>query len=306
MGRSLSKADRIRQVLGQGYLTIKVWLNKGGIMKMMHKKMMIATSLGVSLFALNGCGSGTQIVKSLRFSAEQDAGHLVAGFDAKVTLGNGTLPDAKLPIYNPKAPAEMLGYIETNPDGTLGVRVDITAATKLDVTDGTLLPNGRNIPITLPAGVLPIAIPVINSNSKVYVAVGSQNIMAGVAVTLIADNASTSTDWLQILRSLPANIFYTFQLSPTLKGTGGVFTGGKVGVGVFAVQTLGAGTTSTTTTISSTSPSIAPKLALTSVNGNKPVPTTPEVFSVHTQHPMGSKFHQIKRALADVRDTQLD
>jgi hypothetical protein len=198
----------------------------------------------------------------------------------------------------------MLGYIETNPDGTLGVRVDVTEATKLQVTDGTLLPNGREIPITLPTGVTPIAIPVINSNSKVYIAVGSQNIMAGVAVTLLADNASASTDWLRILQSLPANIFYPFQLNDKLKGTAGVFTGDKVGVGVFAVQTIGGATTVAPTTFSLAG---GPKVnSLAAVNGNKPVPSTPEVFGVHTQYPTGYKAYRIERALKKVRSTKLD
>ncbi len=294
-------------------------------MKKMNKISMLAT-LGVSVLALNGCGSGTQIVKSLSFTAGQDNGHLVAGFDAMVTLGQGSLPDAKLPIYNPKAPAQMLGYIETNPSGMVGVRVDVTEATKLQTTDGTLLPNGRVIPITLPAGVVPIGIPVINSNSKVYIAVGSQNIMAGVAVTLLADTASSaSTDWLRVLQSLPANIFYPFQLNPNLKGTAGIFTGDKVGVGVFAVQTIGGGPTTpttpnaptTTTTVfaakvsltgaaGSTAPKIVSLTHLAEVNGNQPAPSSPEVFGVHTQYPTGSKFSRIQRALAKVRHTQLD
>jgi hypothetical protein len=291
-------------------------------MKKMNKISMLAT-LGVSALALNGCGSGTQIVKSLSFTAGQDNGHLVAGFDAKVTLGQGSLPDAKLPIYNPKAPAQMLGYIETNPDGTVGVRVDVTEATKLQVTDGRLLPNGRDIPITLPAGVAPIAIPVINSNSKVYIAVGAQNIMAGVAITLIADAASASTDWLKILQSLPANIFYPFQLNPKLKGTAGVFTGDKVGVGVFAVQTLGGTTTSPTTPTAPTTTVFAAKVlgsragssvaskvvslsSLAQVNGNLPVPSTPETFGVRTQYPTGYKAYQIENALSEVLETELD
>jgi hypothetical protein len=276
-------------------------------MKKMQNKVLMVAVLGVSVFALNGCGAGKQIVKSLSFTAGQDNGHLVAGFDAKVTLGMGTLPDAKLPIYNPKAPGEMLGYIETNPDGTLGVRVDVTEATKLEVTDGTLLPNGREIPITLPAGVVPVAIPVINSNSKVYVAVGSQNIMAGVAVTLLADNNSSGTSWLEILRSLPANLFRSFQLNATLKGTGGVFTGSNVGVGVFAVQTIGSPS------------SVAPNISFASMEtgvttntlaavngGNKPVPNAPEVFGVHTQYPTGRKMFRIQNALRKVRHTKLD
>ena len=76
-------------------------------MKKMNKKISILAALGFSAVALSGCGA-QQIVRNLSFTAGQDNGHLVAGFDAKVTLGQGSLPDAKLPIYNPKAPAQML------------------------------------------------------------------------------------------------------------------------------------------------------------------------------------------------------
>jgi hypothetical protein len=268
-------------------------------MKTVQNKVMTLVTLGVAALALNGCGSGGQIVQSLDFSASQDSGHLLAGFDAKVNLDQGLLPDAKLPIYNPKNPVQLLGYIETNPDGTVSIRVDVTEATKLQTTDGTLLPNGRMIPITLPAGVEPIGIPVINSNSKVYVAVGSQNIMAGVAVTLLADNGSTSTDWIRILQSLPTNIFYPFQVNQNLKGTAGLFTGDKVGVGVFAVQTIG-----------NAIPTLglpSSKLSLAEAGGSKPtVSSSGEVFGVRTQYPTGMKAYRISRALKKVRATKLD
>ena len=74
-----------------------------------------------------------------------------------------------------------------------------------------------------------VAIPVINSNSKVYVAVGSQNILAGVALTVVADTSTGNSDWLRILRGLPSNIFFPFTMAADVKGTAGLFTGEKVG-----------------------------------------------------------------------------
>jgi hypothetical protein len=294
-------------------------------MKNMQMKMMMVLVAGVSVMALNGCGSGTQIVKTLSFSAAPDTstGDLMAGFDAQVTLGQGSLPDATLPIFNPNVPVQTLGYITTSSTGLVSLRVDVTQAAKVHVTDGTLLPNGNLIPVTLPAGVVPIAIPVINSNSKVYLAIGSQNIMAGVAVTLAANNATSTTNWLQILQSLPANLFYTFTINPTLKGTAGVFTGTNVGIGIFAVQTLGKAPTTTTTVaanVSMDSATVAPKLsaqvarsrgfAIRSLAAVTEAPaastTAPEVFGLHTQHPTGSRLNKIQRALLKVRSTRLD
>jgi hypothetical protein len=63
--------------------------------------------------------------------------------------------------------------------------------------------------------------------------------MAGAAITLVANTASGSSDWLKVLQSLPTNIFYPFQIASDIKGTAGLFTGEKVGVGIFAVKSLG-------------------------------------------------------------------
>ncbi len=263
------------------------------------------TALAVSAISMSGCGMGKKLVKSLDFVAGDEGGHLVAGFDAKVEMGMGTLPDIKLPIYDPKSPSRFLGYIETHYDGGISVRIDVTTAAKIKVTDGTLLPNGREIPVLLPAGVIPVAIPVINSNSKVYLAVGSQNIMAGVAVTLLTDTGkpSSNSDWLKFLQQLPSNIFFPFQIAPDLKGTGGVFTGEKVGVGLFAVKTLGAGAPKPISfqggEFSNTT------LTAARIQGT-PQTVSTEVFGIKTQYPTGNKMYKLGRALREVRDTQLD
>lgn len=242
------------------------------------------TVIALSALGMSGCGAGKKLVKSLDFSTSEENGHLVAGIDAKVEMGMGTLPDFKLPIYDPNSPNHYLGYVETRNDGAITVRVDVTEAAKLpNTTDGAKLPNGRDIPVTLPDGVLPIALPVVNSNSKVYLAVGQQNIMAGVAVTLLADAGQATTDWLRVLQQLPANIFYPFQISADIKGTAGVFTGEKIGVGLFAVKTQ-------------------PKTEV----GMKLAKSKDEVFGVKTQYPVGYKMYRIKRALENIRETQVD
>jgi len=272
-------------------------------MKNVQKMMMVAT-LSLTAAGMSGCGAGSKLVKSLSFETGTENGHVMAGFDAKVEMGMGALPEVKLPIYDPNAPARFLGYLETHMDGSISVRVDVTEATHLRTTDGSLLPNGRDIPIVLPNGITPIGIPVINSNSKVYIAVGQQNIMAGVAVTLLADTSTGSSDWLRILQSLPANIFYPFNIAADIKGTARIFTGEKVGVGVFAIKTLTGGNSTKPVTLAATTY----KNSLAG-NGTKPVVTpgnTPEVFGVKTQYPTGYKMYRIQRALGKVRDTKLD
>src|SRR5690606_15285571 len=131
-------------------------------MKNMNRLVAMAV-LAIPAMGLSGCGIGKNLVKDLKFAAATEGGHLVAGFDTRVEMGDGALPEVKLPIYNPKSPAQFLGYVETHYDGGISVRVDVTEAAKLKVTDGNLLPNGREIPVTLPSGVEAIGIPVINS-----------------------------------------------------------------------------------------------------------------------------------------------
>lgn len=268
-------------------------------MKSMNR-LVITAALAVSATAMSGCGLGKKLVKDFEFAAGQENGHMVAGFDATVDLGMGSLPEAKLPIYNPNRPAQFLGYIESRSGGQISVRVDVTEAANVRTTDGTLLPNGREIPVTLPAGVVPIAIPVVNSSSKVYLAVGSQNIMAGIALTLVADTSNGDSDWLRILRNLPSNLFFPFNVANDVKGTAGVFTGEKVGVGVFAVKTMSKPEKDVFFAASDA------RNALASIRGGNPGGAELEVFGVKTQYPVGAKAMKIQKALKKVRETALD
>jgi hypothetical protein len=238
-------------------------------------------------------------VKELKFAAANEGGHLVAGFDTKVYMGDGALPEVKLPIYHPKNPSQFLGYVETHFDGKISIRIDVTEASKIKVADGKLLPNGRELPMVLPEGVLPVSIPVINSHSKVYLAVGEKNLMAGVAVTLV-DAERGRSDWLRILRQLPSNIFYPFTISNSVKGTAGMFTGDKVGIGVFAVK--GMTVVEKALALGDDEFSMVDLAKLRQLEGSLKA----ETFGVKTQYPLGSKMNRIQRALVKVRDTELD
>jgi hypothetical protein len=263
------------------------------------KKVLAVAALTISAFGLTGCGMGKKLVKELKFAAANEGGHLIAGLDTKVFMGAGALPEVKLPIYHPKNPSQFLGYLETHYDGQISVRIDVTEASKIKVTDGNLLPNGRALPMVLPAGVTPISIPVINSNSKVFLAVGEQNLMAGVAVTLV-DAQRGRSDWLHILRQLPSNIFYPFTISPQVKGTAGMFTGDKVGIGVFAVK--GMSVPEKALALGDIDFSI---LRLAKLRQLESAVKT-ETFRVKTQYPVGTKMSTIQRAIIKVRDTEID
>lgn len=177
-------------------------------------------------FALTGCGAGSKVVTNVTFSDEVVGGDLFAGIDATLAPGSITLPPAKLPLYNPKNPSQTLGEIETNGSHII-VRVNASAALRLpDLADGTKLPSGAAIPLTLPKGLTPIGIPVFNSNSLVYVAINGSQILVGVAVSILKEDRL----------KLPLNLFLPFTISSQISGTAGFFLGEKQGVAVFALK----------------------------------------------------------------------
>ena len=79
-----------------------------------------------------------------------------------------------------------------------------------------------------------------------------------------------------------------------------------VGVGVFAIKTLGGGIKPT---FAGGDAGVSVQSLAAIRTGNKPVQipqTEPEVFGVKTQYPVGYKMYRIQNALGRVRDTKLD
>ncbi len=184
-------------------------------------------SASVVAFALMGCGAnGKGVISNVAFSNSITNNELYVGLDATMASGGLVLPNVTLPLYNPKNPAQTLGTIQTN--GThIIVAVNATQALKLPgLVDGTKLPSGAAIPLVLPAGLTPVAIPAFNSNSLVYVAVSGQQIMLGVAVSILKQDGL----------NLPLNVFLPFKINAEISGTGGFFLGATQGVAVFALR----------------------------------------------------------------------
>jgi len=176
--------------------------------------------------ALSACGAGSKVVSNIAFTDEVNSGDLYAGIDATLAAGSIFLPASTLPLYNPNNPSQVLGQIETNGLHII-VRVNASEALRLpNLVDGAVLPNGASIPLTLPAGLKPVGIPVFNSNSVVYVAINGNQILVGVAVT-IAKNGGLN---------LPLQLFLPFTIDPQVSGTAGFFLGDKQGVAVFALK----------------------------------------------------------------------
>jgi hypothetical protein len=175
---------------------------------------------------MTGCGAGSKVVTDVQFSNEVIGADLYAGIDATLAPGSIVLPNVKLPLYNPKNPSQVLGEIETNGLHIIA-HVNASQALKLpDLADGSTLPSGAAIPLNLPAGLKPIAIPAFNSNSLVYVAINGNQIMVGVAVSILKEDSL----------KLPLNLFLPFTISREITGTAGFFLGDKQGVAVFALR----------------------------------------------------------------------
>lgn len=180
----------------------------------------------VVAFALTGCGAGSKVVTNVAFNQETVGNEIYAGIDATLAAGGIRLPYAKLPLYDPKNPSRSIGEIETN-DLHVIVRVNASAALNLpDLADGTKLPNGAGIPLDLPAGLKPVAIPAFNSNSIVYVAIHGKQILVGVAVSIAKNDGL----------NLPIDLFLPFTINSEISGTAGFFLGQKQGIAVFALK----------------------------------------------------------------------
>lgn len=193
-----------------------------------NSKILVLGSL-ISL-AFMGCGAGNGIISNVAFTNSVINGDLSVGIDATMSAGGLVLPDVALPIYNPQNPSQLLGELQTS-GAHIIVQLDATQALKLPgMIDGTKLPSGSAIPVSLPQGMSPIAIPVFNSNSLVYLAVNGQEVMLGVAVSILKEDNL----------NLPLNVFLPFTISPEIHGIGGFFLGAKQGVAVFAINQPGA------------------------------------------------------------------
>lgn len=233
-------------------------------------------------FALTGCGAGSKVVSNVSFSDEVVGGDLYAGIDATLAPGSIPLPGAKFPLYNPKNPSQTLGEIETNGAHIL-VRVNASAALRLpNLVDGTKLPSGATIPLTLPKGLTPIGIPAFNSNSVVYVAINGNQILVGVAVSILKEDRL----------KLPLNLFLPFTISPQISGTAGFFLGEKQGVAVFALKD----STAAPTVITTAAPTSAGPLTLAGARSARALPEMIGRIEVRSDAITSSTLKQFERA----------
>lgn len=256
-------------------------------------RILAVSALGLAL-TLTGCGAGSKVVTNVTFSDEVQNGDLYAGIDATLAPGSIVLPAATLPLYNPKNPSQVLGQIETNGLHVIA-RVNASQALNLpDLADGTKLPSGAPIPLVLPSGLKPIGIPAFNSNSLVYLAINGNQILVGVAVSILKEDRL----------NLPVNLFLPFAISNQISGTAGFFLGEKQGVAVFALKDSPAVPVATTGVTLAGAPTGAKTLAAASAS--RAMPEMIGRIEVQNDEITSSTLKRFEKAKKRMRSVRLD
>lgn len=197
-------------------------------------------ALGI-VAVLSGCGKGGafSFVQDAKVEAYQlDDGAYV---ELSTLLDTGALDfGVSLPLVDPKRPGERYGTLSLRPSlegpgSELSVAVNVTRLIDLPGTGAALLPNGTPIPVAGLSG--PVIALQAGSLSRVYVSVDPQNldrVMIGTALVV--------REFDQIAKNLPGvNIFPAFQISETVRGVAGLFTGAapdQSGIAVFVSAVL--------------------------------------------------------------------
>ena len=118
--------------------------------------------LVVLMFTSGGCGKKGVggLVSGAQFSTTEENGDLFGNLNVLLSTGGVLLPSFDLPILNPRNPGAVYGTISMRDAlsaGTqLGISVNLSEISGLEGADGSLLPNGRAIPVFLGAGVRPL------------------------------------------------------------------------------------------------------------------------------------------------------
>ncbi|MBU6154522.1 MAG: hypothetical protein KGP28_09500 [Bdellovibrionales bacterium] len=178
-------------------------------------------------------------LKGVDLGTHQSQGRTFVDLEAIVLMGRLHFPNLEVPIYHPGS-MQNLGSVLLQPldDGSnrLFVSVDYEAATSLDPTLGSTLPNGRELPRALNLGsVKMVGIPILEA-SRIYVGGNLKaNLAVGVALGVPALDSVTQSI------PIPLNLFFSYPFSPEVSGVAGLYSSplrGRNGVGVFAKKTF--------------------------------------------------------------------
>ena len=200
------------------------------------KNLFLKGALALSLIVsplLTGCGDNAsqQIVTNIEVSSYTQDGDIFAEFAADLDFGAVSLPTVYYPVMHPQT-GEHLGTVSltTNFDGSNAVDLDINISNiaGLQGSSQPTLPNGHPLPVGGLNGVSVVQLPVQGTLAQVYVALGENVAMAGVAIPITQlDSIGGSLGGIDFFPSFHIN---------NVKGIAGIFTGsgtGQNGIALF-------------------------------------------------------------------------
>ncbi len=194
---------------------------------------LLALSL-ISAPLISGCGKTGigGLVSSAQFRTLEESGEILGDLTLLLKTGNVRLPAFELPIYDSHSGARPIGTIgmrDALSAGTqLQVRVNLEAIRGLNAADGSVLPNGRPIPVVLASGTSAVSVP-LRENSRLYFAFSDSQALIGTALVIPEfDNLSSAVGAI--------DVFFPFQDASGARGVAGLFSSerrGESGIAVF-------------------------------------------------------------------------
>lgn len=183
---------------------------------------------------LTGCKGGFLSDAKIKGYVENNATYV----DASVMMQTGSviLPALEIPVLDPKNPGTTLGVFSLRP--TLGnaqtemaIKVNLTAAAKVQAFDGHYLPNGTKVPIGGIDSMQVIAIPIDSKGTLLYVAVDTTSKQALLGAAIPVREFANLSPYVGGM-----NVFPAFRFKDIL-AVAGIYTSapgvGKNGLGIF-------------------------------------------------------------------------
>jgi len=194
------------------------------------KHVILSLILSLSLTACGKAGSNA-FVSGAQFLTEEENGEIYGDLKVRLNTGNVLLPAFDIPILNTSVPGAIYGAVSMRdalPSGTqLGIRVNLSQISGLDGADGSLLPNGRAIPVVMAGGARPIAVS-IQDQTRIYLGFQKDAALFGAAVVI--------REFDKIAQSVGAiDVFFPFQGENGIRGAAGLFSSAQSGQSGLAV-----------------------------------------------------------------------
>ncbi len=187
-----------------------------------NKATMLAVTLASTLL-FTACGKQQhQLVKDVNLAAYTEEGEIYTEIVTTMDFGNMTLPSLELPVKHPKT-SEQLGTVAMYArfDGLNEIKLDVnlSRAFAIQGQNNATLPNGTAIPVGGLGDTPIVALPIGDTQAKVYLALDSGVAVAGFAISI--------KEFAGIGNSVGTiNFFPAFNIGD-VRGTAGIYTSGN-------------------------------------------------------------------------------